>query len=102
MRYWVLVLALVACGPEQKIFMSEGRWQPGYVGPGVEVSGVLPNPGALTGSPCIAGVLSPAPTTGFYVQCIAIKDACQLSIRNQEANGFTFGEAMFYCTVLNP
>lgn len=91
-----------------KSVRATGTWNPGLLaacgaGPCVTVTTNLTVTGAATGADCIAGVVNPAPLSGYPVQCIVTAaDTCGLMIVNQTNTAVTFGSATFYCRVFNP
>jgi len=85
-------------------FRGTTTWNPGTItgGGGTATTNVTVT-GAVTGADCIAGVTSPAPLSGYPVQCIVTAtNTCGLMIVNQSASNVTFGSATFYCRVFNP
>jgi hypothetical protein len=87
-----------------KSVRGTATWNPGTVAAnGGTATTSITVTGAVTGADCIAGVTSPAPLSGYPVQCIiTAADTCGVMIVNQATAGVTFGSATFYCRVFNP
>lgn len=77
-------------------------WNPGTVVAQTQVTNAIAITGTVAGADCIAGVVDPAPLSGYPVQCITQTNVCNISIRNQQSVNFTFGLGTFYCRTFNP